>query len=503
MSIDPRTPVIVGVGQLNQHCEPADARSPIELFAEAIRIAGDDAGHGILDRVDTVVTVEITSWEYPDASAAVARLLGLSPRRTACSTVGGNSPQMLVNEFGDRILRGDADVVVIGGAESMRARWRARREPKLHLDWEVYDDPRCPEVLGSAAFGTNDWEMAHGMLMPTTVYPLFETALRAESGRSVAEHQEFLGRFYAPFSQIAADNPHAWSRTAYTPAEISTVSDDNRIVAFPYTKRMVANIDVDQAAALLLCSYETAVAAGVPSDRMVFLHAAADAHDHWWISEREAIGRSVAIGACVHDTLGAAGVDLDAIARFDLYSCFPSAVQMAMQSIGLAGPDGGDSRPVSVTGGLNFGGGPSNNYVTHSIARMVEVVRADPGSFGLTTALGWYATKHSAGLWSTTPPVSGRYSRVASARTQATVDAQPSRAQAGAYEGTMTVEGTSVEYHRTGDPHVAIVVGLTPDGRRAIATTTDTDAMHSIRTDGWDRATVSVRTDGNHNTVEA
>ena len=63
-----------------------------------------------------------------------------------------------------------------------------------------------------------------------------------------------------------------------------------------------------------------------------------------------------------------------------------------------------DPRPLTVTGGLPYFGGPGNNYVTHSIASMVETLRADPGSLGLVTANGWYVTKHSIGIYSTDPP---------------------------------------------------------------------------------------------------
>ena len=133
------------------------------------------------------LTIEINSCTYPDSSAALARALGVAPERTIVSTVGGNSPQMVVNELGARILQGACDVVLVGGGESMRAASRARRDPSIQLGWSVPDDPPCPEVLGDPTFGINEWEMAHGMLMPTTVYPLFETALRAEAGRSVAD----------------------------------------------------------------------------------------------------------------------------------------------------------------------------------------------------------------------------------------------------------------------------------------------------------------------------
>jgi acetyl-CoA C-acetyltransferase len=498
---DARTPVVVGVGQVSQRTEPAAARPPIELFEAAARAAGDDAGHGLLDRTDTVAVVQIVSWPYPDAGAFVARRLGIEPRRTVVSTVGGNSPQLLANEMGRRILDGEADVVLLGGAESMHARWRARRPPRTHLEWESGDDPPCETVLGDPRPGVNDYETAHGALAPTTVYPLFETALRGVLGHSVEEHQRAVSELWATFAAVAADNPNAWSRTAYTPEQIRTVSPDNRMVVAPYPKLMCSNIDVDQGAALLLCSYEAARAAGVPDDRLVFLHAGADGHDHWFFSERDSLADAPGLGRVVHDALDAAGIGVDDVARFDLYSCFPAAVELAMRSIGLAGPAGGDARPLTVTGGLGFAGGPVNNYPTHAIARMVELLRADPGSYGLTTALGWYATKHAAGVWSTTPPRTC-FARVEPATTQARIDALPSRRAAGTFDGDALVEATAVVMERDGTPSLGLVAGLTADGTRALANTRDVDVMRSLVDEAWEGRKVRIADDGGTNVLD-
>jgi acetyl-CoA C-acetyltransferase len=266
------------------------------------------------------------------------------------------------------------------------------------------------------------------------------------------------------------------------------------MVVFPYTKLMCANIDVDQGAALLLCSYEAARDAGIADDRFVFLHAGADTHDHWFVTERAALAEAPAIGIATRAALAAAGVGVDDVARFDLYSCFPAAVEMAMHELGLRGVEQGDERPLTVTGGLGFAGGPVNNYPTHGIARMVDACRTDPGSFGLTTALGWYATKHSVGVWSSRPPE--RFTRVDPAVTQSEVDARPWRRASGLFEGSMTIEATSVVMERDGQPSVAIVAGLLPDGRRGLANSRDSDVMSSMTREAWEGRTVAVANDG-------
>ena len=379
----------------------------------------------------------------------------------------------------------------------MHTRWRARREPRVHLPWPVDEGAPCATVIGDPRPGTNDIEQAHWAVAPTHIYPLFETALRHAAGRSVVEHQQAVGALWARFAAVAEANPHAWSRVAYSAEEISEAAPDNRMVVFPYTKRMCANIDVDQGAALILCSYEAARNAQIPDDRLVFLHAGADAHDRWFVTERAALAEAPAIGVATRAALDAAGIGLDDVARFDLYSCFPAAVEMAMRALGLQGAEAGDERPLTVTGGLGFAGGPVNNYPTHGIARMVDALRADPGSFGLTTALGWYATKHSVGVWSTRPP--DAFVRVDPEETQAEADALPSRRAAGMVDGEMTVEGTSVVMERDGTPSVAIVAGLLPDGSRALANSRDADVMTEMTREPWEGRTVAVTNDGSTN----
>jgi acetyl-CoA C-acetyltransferase len=497
--IDPRTPVVVGVGQKSQRTDPDTARQPIELLEDVARAAGDDAGHGLLARVDTVAVVQIVSWPYPDPGAFLARRLGIEPRRTVVSTVGGNSPQMLVNEMSRRMLAGDTDVVLIGGAEAMHTRWRARREPRTHLEWDAGGDEPCVDVVGDSGQGVNDYEMAHGAVAPTSVYPLFETALRAATGESIDEHQRSVSELWAGFAAVAAENANAWSRTPYTPEQIRTVTPSNRMVVFPYPKLMCSNIDVDQAAALLLCSYGTARDAGVPDDRCVFLHAGADGHDQWFFTERDTLCDAPGLGLVATSAMAAANAGIDDIARFDFYSCFPSAVQLAQRALGLARGDT-EKRPLTVTGGLGFAGGPVNNYPTHAIARMVELLREDPGALGLTTALGWYATKHSAGVWSTTPPRE-RFARVDPRDVQARVDALPRRAAAGLVDGEITIEASAVVVDRDGTPMNAILSGLTDHGRRCLANSRDTSVMISLMAEAWEGRRVRCTNDGSVNLV--
>ncbi|MEZ5170756.1 MAG: hypothetical protein R3A49_08435 [Acidimicrobiia bacterium] len=485
---DPRTPVIVGVGQVSQHeDDPAAALEPVALLEQAVRQAADDTGVGdrLLDRADTVGVVEIVSWRYPDPGAALSRRLRIEPRSTVTTTTGGNSPQMLLNEMCDRIAAGTADVVLMGGAECLRTRRRARVEPRTWLEWETGPDVPCPDVLGVDRDGSSTVEKEAGLTAPIVVYPLFDTAQRHASGLSPEAHRRRTADLYAGFSEVAAANPHAWSTDAFTADDIATPGAGNRLVVAPYTLRLCANEAVDMAAALLVCSYEAALGAGIARDRMVFPLAGSDGVDVWNITERLSWSTSPGLGATVDAAFEAVGIDADGVSRFDLYSCFPSAVRAAMAALGLAGPGGGDDRPLTVTGGLSFAGAPVSNYVTHSIASMVQECRADPGSVGMTTAVGWYLTKHAAGLFASAPPTAGWRHAAADDRH---LEAVRSFAPAAGVPPTteVTVEATAVVVDRDGAPSHAVVSALLDDGSRTVATVESPDVCAAMVDEAWE-----------------
>jgi acetyl-CoA C-acetyltransferase len=492
------TLAVAGVGEIAQRVVPSEALEPVELMAEAARRAAADSGsrRSLLRAVEVVAVVNSLSWRHPDPGSVLAARLGLDGVRTLQTGLGGNGPQLLLNELGAEISAGRLQAALVAGAEAMYTRRRAPRP----LPWVQPAGEEPAPLVGDTRRGSTDEEAAHQAAIPTQVYPLFETALRAAAGRKVDDHQQRVSELWARLAAAAPTRPAAWSPAPYRPEDIRTPGPANRMVTFPYTKRMCANLDVDQAAALLVCSPGAARESGVPADRLVFLHAGADGADHFFVTERWSLADSPGIRAVGGGALAAVGVDIDDVARFDLYSCFPSAVQMAMDALGLRGPGAGDGRPLTLTGGLAFFGGPGNNYVTHSVAATVEACRADPGSLGMVTGVGWFLTKHSAGLYCTRPPDRG-FVRVDPAATAAAVDATPRREPAGSYAGPATVEATAVTFDREGAPTLAVVTALTPDGRRALANTGDPDVLVSMVTEEWAGRRIVVRTDGTTNAL--
>jgi acetyl-CoA C-acetyltransferase len=480
MPFDPRTPVIIGGGQVNQRTSEGDpALEPVDLIVEAARRASADAGltNGrALESIDSIRIVSLLSWRYRDPGALVAQRLGASPAQTAVTKPGGNSPQSLVNKTALDIASGRHDIVLIGGAEAWRTRM-AFRSSDERPNWTTQDDsvPEA-EVMGHEFTMTHPAEMNRGIVMPVQVYPMFEQAFRATKGRSVEDHLVHISELWSRFSEVAATNPNAWSQRAYTPEEIRTPGPDNRWIGFPYPKLMNSNNMVEQGSALLMCSVETAERLGVPRDRWVFPVSGADAHDTDAVSHRGDLASSPAIRAIGRDALEGAGAGIDDIAHVDLYSCFPSAVEIGASELGL--PDDDPSRPLTVTGGLSFAGGPWNNYVTHAIATMVTTLRDDPGSLGLCSANGGFITKHAIGVYSTEPPRDGF--RWTDSQAEAERLTQPREVAPEDHEGDVTIETWTVMHSREGEPENGIAAALLPDGRRTWGTTRDPDVLKAM-----------------------
>ena len=464
--LDPRTPVIVGVGQHNQRVDRGEpALEPADLMVRAAEAALSDTGASP-DRslIDSVRTVSLLSWRYVDPGTLVADRLGVGhPVDSGVSAMGGNSPQMLLNETALDIAAGRASCVLLAGAEAWRSRMAARADGDKP-GWTVEPEgTRAARQIGSAVEMNHEAETSLGIFLPIQVYPMFEQARRHHLGRTLEEHLPQVGALWSRFSEVAAKNPHAWIQEAMTPEEIVTPTADNRMVGFPYTKVMNSNNAVEQAAAVLICSVEVAERMGVPRDRWVFPLAGGDGHDHPYVSNRADLHTSPAVGVIGRATLEAAAVTTDDLTHVDLYSCFPVAVQVGADELGLD-----LDRQLTLTGGLSFAGGPWNNYVMHAIAAMVTALRKEPGT-GLVWANGGYLTKHSFGVYATEPPADG-FRHV---HPQDEIDALPSRDVAADHDGPATIESWVVMHDRENRPESGFVAALTADGRRTWGTTTD------------------------------
>jgi acetyl-CoA C-acetyltransferase len=471
------TPILVGAGQvIEKGVDPAEAMGPVELMAEAARRAADDAGIGkeklagldflvAVKSVLDVLTVNGIPNPIQNPPEALAERLGAHQARQYISPTGGNTPQMLVNQTAQGIADGQIRFALFAGAEALDTMARSL-QVGLKRDWTIHSS-RAPELLCPERDGTNEMEKAHGLYLPTHTYPLFENALRNYYGRTIEDHQAKLGQLFSRFTEVAANNPYAWFPVQRRAEEIAISSPNNRYVAFPYTKRMTAMIKVNQSAALIMTSVDFARQMGIDASRWIFLNGCGDANDHWYVTERVNYCASPAIATAGQKALAMAGVSIDEIDFLDLYSCFPSAVQISRDMLGI---NENDPRHLTVTGGLPYHGGPGNNYSMHAIAAMVDKLRNNRGKKGLVTANGWYITKHSLGIYGTEPNIRP-WCREAPSAYQPAIDAQPHPEVVNPPAGTGTVETYTVIYDRNNEPNQGIIIGRLQNGRRFIANT--------------------------------
>ncbi|HLZ83762.1 MAG TPA: acetyl-CoA acetyltransferase, partial [Caulobacteraceae bacterium] len=452
------------------------ALSPADLAGRAAAAAVADAGGpgDLAPHIQVIAAIRQFEVSGPRAVApfgradnfprAVGRRIGADPARAILEPVGGQGPQHLVNEFAQAIGSGETDMVLLCGSEAISTvrHLTSRGESR---DWSEAVGGELEDRGYGEALMTADLPR-HGARTPISVYAMFENARRARLGMNRADYALEMGRLFAPFTQVAAGNPHAMSRDIHSAEALATVTAANRLTSDPYPRRMVARDQANQGAAVLLASRGKARALGVPEDRLVYLHGGSDARERT-PTERADLSAGPASVLAIRRALDVADLGLDQIDAFDFYSCFPIAVFNVRDGLCMRADD---PRPLTVTGGLPYFGGAGNNYSMHAIAAMVRRLRAAPGDHGLVAANGGFLSKYSVGIYSTTPaPWAGFDSKAL----QAEIDgwAAPPLAHG---KGEGVVKTYTIDY--SGPAPVATVVGrLCEGGARFVAMTDPAD----------------------------
>jgi len=487
LRLDPHTPVVVGVGQAAERIDDPyyRAMSAVELATAAARAALEDCGADaakVAAAIDTVAGVrqfEISgpaqavlgkSNNYP---RSVARRIDADPGRAILEIVGGQGPQHLINELAGEIARGRSEVTLIFGSDATSTtRYFAGSDNRPDFSETVEGSL---EDRGHGLEGLiSRYTVIHGLVDAPTQYALLENARRAGTGLGPAEYLRSMGELFAPFTKVAAGNPFAAAPVERSVEELITVTESNRMIAEPYPRLLVARDQVNQGAAALLMSVGAAQRLGVPQENWVYLHGYADLAEQSLL-DRPDLGHAPSAVLAVREALRVAGIGIDDVATFDLYSCFPVAVFNICDGMGIA-PD--DPRGLTLTGGLPFFGGAGNNYSMHGVAETVVRMRSAPGQFGLVGANGGIMSKYSVGVYSTTP-VEWKPDR--SAQLQAEIDAWPKVAVTEHPDGGGVVETYTVR--RDNGRLTGIIVGrLDADETRFLATTED-EGLIALLTD--------------------
>ncbi len=501
MPVDPRTPCLIGVAQRTWrpvNPDPVDAPEPLDMWDQVARAAAEDAGvPGLAADVDSMQIVYCQTWPYDDPVARLSERLGAAPKHRFYSGIGGTTPQVLVNDTAESIMRGEYDLALVTGAEALDTVRRAKKQGRK-LPWSHRNPEKVPFPF-EAPF--HPAEVAHDVFQAWLTFPVFDIARRAHLGCLPDGYRLRLGNLMAPMTTIAAENPYAWFPLERTVEDLITPTPANRLVGYPYTKYMVSVMDVDMAAALIVASHEKADALDIPADRRVYIRGWAYGNDPWYIAERPELWRSEAMAQVSRAALEMAGAGVDDVAHLDLYSCFASSVLFARDALGFQ--EGVYDRPVTVTGGLPFSGGAGSDYMTHSIAAMTDVLRADPGSLGLVSGVGMHMSKHVYAVYSSEPPTAP-LRPVEGSELQAAIDgAQPKKPITDSHAGRATIATYTVAHGRSGDAEWGLAVCDLNDGSRAYAKILDPALLANAEADELVGVDVSlVPGDNNANVVK-
>lgn len=463
-----KLPVIVGVSQICQREEdPLVALEPLVLMRNALQLAAEDAEADQLLSQAQSYRVPQGLWSYNNPAAWLAEQFGAANAETVSAEISGTSVQSMLNDAAVEISTGKKDIVVLTGAETENSFRKARKagyeQPRTELRY-----PK-PHRFFQALYKENGLvDMEAEFPDAATVFALFETAIRHHQGEGVTDHHKRISRLWARFASVAKDHPTAWVRNGWNAEFIGTPSAENRWVVNPYTKYLVANMVVDQAAAIIITSTEKARRLGVPESKWIYFHTGGEASVTRSVSERMTYHEEPPMRIVGQRVLESAGIEAGELDFVDLYSCFPSAVQLGANALGLS-----QDRPLTVTGGLTFHGGPLNSYVMHSIATMVECLRKKPGNRGLVSSVGGAFSKHAHAVFSSDAPPGGfQFIDLANE-----VAALKKRNYVSKYDGEVGIEAYAVQHPDAKGPTHALVACRTPDDSRTWANVIDPDVL--------------------------
>jgi acetyl-CoA C-acetyltransferase len=455
-----RIPVIVGIGEIVDHPKDiADGLEPLTLLELALKRAEDDSGGKFLGEIGSLDIVNFLSWRYQDPARQLSERLGIAPAHAYYGPVGGESPIRYLHEAAQRIARGECSVAAVCGAEAQSTATKAERAG-ITLPWTPFAR-EVEEPKRGAAF-QKPIAVKLGVFRPVSVYPFYEAAASAHWGQTPRQAMAESGALWSTYSEVAAQNPNSWLKRRFTAEEITTPTADNRLIAWPYTKLMVANPSVNMGGAILMTTLANARAAGIAEDRMIHVWGGASAEEPRDYLARDQFYESHAQNAVLKSVMDLVGGDGKAFDAVELYSCFPCVPKMARRTLGL----GADVRPT-VNGGLTFFGAPLNTYMTHAACAMVRKLR-DNAKLGLLYGQGGFVTKHHALVLSRQAPQAALAQdtsvQAEADRNTGTVPAFVTQAS-----GKATVESFTVLYGRNNEVEHGVVMLRTADKTRALA----------------------------------
>lgn len=471
--IDSHTPVIVGTAQWTQPRGQQPGAEPLLVWETVCRRAAADAGISdrTLSMVDMLSIANCMSWNYDDPVGRLAERLGASPKSRSYEHPSGTSGHAALSAAATAIRGGHADFSIICGGEMLAT----RKMYSLSGEVPPWSFPHSSARLFDLNQHQHPEEAAIGLFEgvgAVNSFAMRDIARRAHLGVDPQTYRQQLGELLAGMTEVAAKNPDAWFAQARSADFLITPRPDNRMIAYPYTKHMVAMLEVDIAAALIIMSEGRANQLGISQEKRVYPWTGCYAQDPVYIAVRDKLWKSDAMKAAATATLEAANISIDEVKYIDLYSCFASAINYSCDALGI---DEVSGERVTITGGLPYAGGPASSYMYTSMNKLVERLRQDPGSYGMSSGVGMMMSNHAFGLYSTQPPEGIIHADQKLIQSQ--LNAIPQKRIDTHYEGAVTLAAYTVMHDRTGEISFGSAICDLPNGARAYARIFDKDLL--------------------------
>ena len=384
--------VVIGISAIQQKGNFENLDEALHLMDKAVKEALSDSGNELVKDYIDEIRIPKGFWRYRDPGKWIARNNNFKNIPTTYVTKIGVLQQNLINEACQKIETGEINASIILGGEARFKQLRAVIEKKEYFETKLDENPDFYIKAKEDLYG--DEELAELGAMAVGYYATMETAIRKNDGEGIEEHQNNIALMYEEFSKIASENKDGWLNHPYAKEDILETSKKNKMLAYPYNKLHCTSWNVNQSAAIIICSEELANELEIDNKKRVYPISSSENNHMIAIQQRpklyESLGMTYAANS-INKMIERLDIKLDA---YDLYSCFPAAIKMFTKSLEL------DSEiPKTVTGSMPYAGGPLNSFVIHSTVKMIQKIRALEVKYGLITGVSGMMTKQSFCVW--------------------------------------------------------------------------------------------------------
>ena len=384
--------VVIGVSAIQQKSDFENLDEALLLMDQAVKEALSDSGNKSVKDYINEIRIPKGFWRYRDPGKWIAKNNDFQGIPTTYVTKIGVLQQNLINEACLKIENGEINASIILGGEARYKQLRSVIEKKEYFETKLDENPDFYIKAKEDLYG--DGELEELGAMAVGYYATMETALRKNDNENIEEHQNNIASMYEEFSKVASNNEDAWLDHPYSKKEILETSKKNKMLAYPYNKLHCTSWNVNQSAALIICSEELANKLEINNKKRVYPISSSENNHMIAIQQRPKLYESLGMiyaAKSINRMMEQLDIRLDA---YDLYSCFPAAVKMFSKSLEL-----GSEIPKTITGSMPYAGGPLNSFVIHSTVKMIQKIRALEVRHGLVTGVSGMMTKQSFCVW--------------------------------------------------------------------------------------------------------